>query len=298
MHSAAALPTLLLTGALAAQPVPQHHWPLDETNGTQAHDLAGGSHGSLQGGPVWAPTGGYHGGAVRCDGVDDRVLLGACDPTNGGQGITIALWFKPDFVTAMERTLIAKASGPAAQAHIWSISLVNATALRFRLRTGSTTAELTTPPASLFGGQWYHVVGSYDGAVMRLHLNGALMATSARSGLIGYHPSITAAIGAMPDASAPFSGWIDDVRIYPVGLSEPQVLGLLMTSVPTSTSGMHGIFPMSGSMWAEAHDLSGRLMWSGWFWHPGNGLPSLPPGLYVITLHGMPERRMVRVLPQ
>lgn len=288
----------VLSHQVQAQPAPQHHWPLDEQSGTLAQDIVGGAHGLLAGGPVWAPAGGYHGGSLRCDGVDDRVLLGACDLTNGGDGLTLSLWFKPDFVTAMDRTLIAKANGTGLSAHVWSITLVNATALRLRLRTGGTVEEVVTPPSSLFGGQWYHVAATYTGSQVRLYLNGSLMASTARTGSIGYHPSITAAAGALPTGTAPFSGWIDDVRIYPVGLTEAQVLDLLMTNVPTVITEAPPLsIPGNGPV--AVHDLSGRLVWSsGVSLRQDDGLPPLPPGLYVVSAHGLPERRVVRALPR
>lgn len=221
---------LLATAALAQPPV--FHWPLDESNGTVAHAW-GGADGLLVGGMLWDPSGGHHQGAARFDGVDDRILLGPCDITSGNAGFTVSLWAKPDFVTGMERTLIAKATGPQLSDHVWSIAFVNGSALRFRLRSGGTSSELITPPSSLFGGNWYHIIGTYDGTQMRLYVNAGLMGAQPKGGLIGLHPQAPASLGALSTGAQPYSGWIDDVRIYDRALTDQEIIGLLFETLTT-----------------------------------------------------------------
>ena len=227
----------LLVGTVSyAQPSPVFYWKLDAASGSNAVAAVGGSDGTLVGGVLWDPAGGHHQGAARFDGVNDRIVVGACDLTNGGDAISLSLWIKPDFVTGMERTLIAKTIGPNAADHVWSIALVNATALRFRLKTGGITTELSTPPSSLFGGTWYHMVAVYDGGEMRLYTNGSLMGAGPKSGSIGYHPQAPASLGATSTGTEPFSGWIDDVRVYDVALSDADIIDILFESVTTAIS--------------------------------------------------------------
>ncbi|HRH36866.1 MAG TPA: LamG domain-containing protein [Flavobacteriales bacterium] len=231
MHLAQRFVGLFLSFPAFAQTGPQFHWRLDESNGGTAFASSGGSNGTLAGGTTWAPTGGHHQGAARFDGVDDRIVLGSCDFTNGGSALSLSLWVKPDFVTGMERTLVAKTVGPLVSDHIWSIAFINGTALRFRLKTAGTTTELSTPPSSLFGGTWYHIVAVYDGVEMRLYANGALMANGQKSGSIGYQPQAPAALGATSTGTQPFSGWLDDVRVYDRALSDAEIIDILFESV-------------------------------------------------------------------
>lgn len=220
---------LLIAGLTSvAQPTPIYYWPLDGSNGTIAHEVYANASGILQGGASWAPGAGHHGGACRFDGVDDRIILGPCDITTGGPGFSLSMWVKPDFVTGMERTLLAKTVGTTAQDHIWSMALVSGSALRFRLRTGPTTTELSTSPSSIFSGVWYHVVGAFDGSAMRIYLNGALMAETAATGAMGFHPQAPASIAAQSNGAAPFSGWVDDIRLFDRGLSQQDVIDILL----------------------------------------------------------------------
>ncbi|MBK8497933.1 MAG: LamG domain-containing protein [Flavobacteriales bacterium] len=299
---------LLCFGLLAstsyayAQPSPVFYWKLDGTSGTIAVESESGSNGTLVGGTQWDPTGGHHQGAARFDGVDDRIVLGTCDLTNGGGAISISLWIKPDFVTGMERTLIAKTVGPTMQDHVWSIALINGTALRFRLKAAGTTSEVSTPPSSLFGGTWYHMVAVYDGAEMRLYTNGSLMASGAKSGSIGYHPQAPASLGATSSGTEPFSGWIDDVRIYNAALADAEILDILFETFTTGISESDmACEPASLATLASKFermtitDNMGRNIIDRSRANSTLELPQLSAGLYLVCLQGRDERKTVRL---
>jgi len=297
MCRAALLPVLFLLSQLLHGQGPVFYWPLDESSGTVAYAAAGGSNGSLQGGVQWEPTGGHHDGAARFDGVDDRILLGPCDLTSGGTGISLSLWVKPDFVTGMERTLIAKTIGPQMSDHIWSLAFVNATAIRFRLKTGGTTTELTSAPSSLFGGNWYHVVATYDGVEMRILINGALMASTSKSGLVGFFPQAPASLGATSTGSAAISAWIDDVRIYDRGLTDQEILTILMETLTTGFGPQPGIvlrpdgrllLPLNEWSTLRVMDAAGRILLEQPLMNGTTAvdLSPLTAGMYLVCLQG------------
>jgi len=298
--------TLHLVSA-SAQSGPAYYWLLDETSGTMAQAFSGGSPGVLQGGVLWDPIGGHHQGAARFDGVDDRILLGPCDLTNGGAQITLSLWVRPDFVTGMERTLIAKATGPTAEDHQWSIAFVNATALRFRLRTGGTTTELNTSPSSIFSGTWYHVAAVYDGAQMWLYINGGLMASTSKSGSLNFAPQAPASLGAQSTGSAPFSGWIDDVRIYDRALTGTEVIGILFEQIttgiadaPHALSYRDGMLHVPAGHWTTVTiiDPSGRTVMERpvAYTLTNTEVGTLPTGIYLVCLLGPEQRSVHRML--
>jgi hypothetical protein len=289
------LALLLCPLAASAQP-PAYHWLLDESSGAVAHALAGGQDGVLAGGTVWDPGGGRYQGAARFDGVDDRIILGACDLTNGGGEFSVSLWAKADLVTGMERTLIAKAIGPALSDHIWSIAFVNGTSLRFRLRAGASATELATSPSSLFGGAWYHIAATYDGQRMRLYVNGALMADGAKTGAVAYAPQSPASLGATSTGAQPFSGWIDDPRIYGRCLSPTEVLGLVMADIATGTAQAMPLQAPEGALRCTVRDAAGRLLRA----YPVKAgeriaLDDLPRGISLFTLECADGARTWRV---
>ncbi len=288
---------LLVPSSALAQTQPVFHWKLDESNGTTALAAVGTYNGTLAGGTTWAPTGGHFNGAARFDGVDDRIVLGACEPTSGGQELSLSLWVKPDFVTGMERTLVAKTTGTQASEHVWSLAFINGTAMRFRLRTGGTVTELATPPSSIFGGAWYHIVATYDGSEMRMYLNGGLMGSTSKTGMVDYAPQAPASIGALSTGANAFSGWVDDVRVYDQALTDGEVVDLLFESGTTAIHADAGVLP-APAIWQrmDIHDSTGHLVLTRTSTGSTFDLSSLSSGLYVVCLHGQGTRSTRRLV--
>ncbi len=285
---------LLLTEASGQLPG-IHHWPLNEAEGNTAWDHVGAAHGTVVGNTSWDPAAGRFAGAARFDGASGRIQAGACDLTNGGGAFSISLWVKPDFVTGMERSLIAKANGP--NDIVWSLTLVNATAIRFQLLTAGQLTEVATTPSLITSGTWYFIVGTYDGAHASIYVNGSLIASTVATGTIGHHPSIPVAMGALHGGQKPFSGWLDDVRIHDQALSGEEVLYLLFESVSVGVAPTPATAPVNWTL-AEVLDVQGRLLgvvhpprsvWPHTTW----GLPS--GGVYVVRWHSAEGVRTQRM---
>jgi PKD repeat protein len=198
------------------------YWQLNETQGTTAPDIAGTWDGVLANGPVWQPVAGL-GGALEFDGVDDRVDLAGAD-AGGGSGFSVVLRMRADDFDVHDGRLISKANGTAENAHWWMLSTINETGLRFRLKTDVTTT-LVTGIGEIRAGEWFHVAATYDGAEMRIYINGQPIASASKTGPVASDPAVPVAIGNQPAVagSDPFDGLIDDVRLYNVALSETDI---------------------------------------------------------------------------
>jgi len=228
-----------------AQVVPtdslQNHWALDESSGTTATDSLGAQDGTLANGPVWRSTSGRIGGALEFDGVDDRVDLGTMD-IPPGPGMTISLWMKADDFGVTDARLISKSTGTATQDHYWMVSTINSTALRFRLKTGGSTATLATTTGQLQAGVWYHVAVTYDGSYMRIYKDGVQVAITAKTGTMDTNASVGVAMGNQPAGASnlPFDGLIDDVRIYNRALSASEIQGMIPPPPPPTIQLWYG----------------------------------------------------------
>jgi hypothetical protein len=71
--------------------------------------------------------------------------------------------------------------------------------------------------------EWSHVAVTYDGASMRLSVNGAEVASLAQTGPIGSAPGVLR-IGGNSVWGEYFSGLIDEVRVYNRALSAAEIL--------------------------------------------------------------------------
>ena len=163
--------------------------PLDEGSGSVAGDTSGmGNNGALINGPVFeanTPDGSPF--AVRFDGADDFIDLGPLDVN--GSGLTLAAWFNADSFPGPsgDPRLISKASGAAANDHVFMLSTVrvgSAMRLRARMRVGGVTTTLIATSGDLATGVWQHAALTYDGMTVRLYLDGIEVGNTPLSGTV------------------------------------------------------------------------------------------------------------------
>ncbi|MDH7598681.1 MAG: LamG domain-containing protein, partial [Sedimentisphaerales bacterium] len=191
-------------------------WKLDETEGTIAHDSSKyENHGTVMGNPKWAP--GKMKGCLDMDGDGDYVDCGNPSLFNFGDVITVALWLNIRAVNGQWMAAVAK--GESA----WRISLYD-TNRRFHFAVrGGPNYEAVNGNITVGLNEWHHVTGTYDGAEMRLYVDGVLDNTAALTG--GMHTAGgNLLIGDNPQATGRYwNGMIDDVRIYHRALSEDEI---------------------------------------------------------------------------
>ncbi len=117
---------------------------------------------------------------------------------------------------------------------------VNSTSgqINFYVYIGSTWYVATTP-AGLSSGVWHHLVGTYDGANLRIYADGILAATTAVAGSINNPSPPLLLIGKSAAAAAYFNGSIDEVAVYPAALSAGRILAHYQSSqlAPIPTTG-------------------------------------------------------------
>lgn len=207
------------------------YWALDEASGVSANDQIGGFDGVLVNGPTWQPSQGQLSGALQFDGVDDRVDIGVLD-IPAGSNMTIAFWAKLNNGNGSDARFISKAIGETEADHYWMVSLLNDTAVRFRLKAGGTTTTLISGPGEITPGAWNHLAVTYDGSRMQIYKNGVLIASTAKSGNVNNGSSIRVALGDQPPGAGdkPYSGLLDDVRLYDRSLSTSEVATLAATT--------------------------------------------------------------------
>ncbi len=215
------------------------HWPFDEGAGATAADTSGnGQTGTLTNGASW--TAGARLNAVDLDGSNDFVDVGTIDVS--GSAMTLAAWFNSSQLAntpSHDGRIISKANGTAESKHFWMLSTIRSgsdTRLRFRLKAGGQTTTLVASSGNLTENQWFHAAGVYDGASMKLYLDGVLVGSLNKTGAIAVSSSVPAWIGGNPTDPTirPWQGAIDDVRIYDRALSAAEVLALIGNAPPVA----------------------------------------------------------------
>ena len=75
---------------------------------------------------------------------------------------------------------------------------------------------------SITPDDWHFLVSTYDGAKFKTYLNGVLSGSQNQTSSVTVDNGLLG-IGAAPDGSNAFNGWIDDVRLYKTALSAENV---------------------------------------------------------------------------
>ena len=197
------------------------YWNLDEASGTKAMDASGVNVGTLTNGPVW--TTGQVGNAVQFDGVDDRVVIPNNANLNPTSQISIDYWVNAPSYTSYGQ-MISKVYSSQ-----WGVMWYGGTG---KIRCDiAPLVGYGLPLGEFFSNtvlslnQWHHVVCTYDGANVKIYIDGALDKTSASvSGNI-YTSTNPLVLGELnPTGTAmPFKGMMDEVQIYNRALSASEI---------------------------------------------------------------------------
>ncbi|MBF9222400.1 endo-beta-N-acetylglucosaminidase [Hymenobacter ruricola] len=125
---------------------------------------------------------------------------------------------------------------------------------QFVMNTGSLSRKVTSPTA-LTAGTWYHLAATYDGAAMKLYINGGLSASLTANTT----PSVTGAFsfGRNYANSRCLDGSIDEVRVWDRALSAAEIAANSCT-VPTTASGLQAYWRLNEATGLVANDLTGH----------------------------------------
>ena len=202
---------------------PIAHWQLDESEGDIAHDSIYINNAFVLGDAIWQPEGGYLGGALEFDGVNDYVQTDfVLDPGQTSFG-TFA-WIKGGIPG---QVIISQLDGNGT-GEIW----LCADTLNGNLMTGLVPRKvgwITPQPlvseSVITDIQWHHVGFVWDGSYRALYVDGIEVAKdkNAQNPLNNADGGLYIGVSKDLDAASFFSGMIDDVRIYDKALSKEEI---------------------------------------------------------------------------
>jgi len=217
---------------------PVAHWRLDECQGTTANDISGNNnHGTINigssgtqnalgscrsGSSTEAWYNGRNGqfnSSLSFDGTDDYIDLGndssIKDFTNQ---ISVSAWAKYNAYGGggQSYSVIAVKGSP------WTFLMENpSNKIRFRLTVGGLDRNAADSETHELN-RWYHFVGTYDGANIKIYKDGTLVGTTPITGNLAVN-DVSAKIGTYQGTNYNFNGQIDDVRIYNYALTLEQI---------------------------------------------------------------------------
>ncbi len=197
--------------------------------GNEAHGTAFGA--------IWE-VGGKKGNAAIFDGINDYISIPSTNQLTPTTSISVAGWFKvneiPGGSTVITGSMVSKRDG-------YVLSPNQDRSISFFVKTSNGWRVATTPIATLEVGAWQHIVGTYDGSVIKVYVDGVERASLAASGNLE-HNSEPICVGhdycgsVQDETNRYFPGSIDELMIYRKALSAQEVVQLRQASV-SSTPG-------------------------------------------------------------
>lgn len=186
-------------------------------------------------GATWTSAGRIN-SALQFNGIDDHVDCGNSSALDITDNITIELWMKPE--AAQEACSIgAKGNyGVMAKAdagipgNVWSWQLRYGSpdncSLGFQFNGDPGGSKWVTVKQKLIPGQWYYVVGTFNGTAIKCYLNGVLKDTNQMSRIVlsEIRPSDAKLLIGEDGWHNMFNGTIDEVRIYRRALTAQEII--------------------------------------------------------------------------
>ena len=191
-------------------------YSFDEGSGPNANDGSGNAFTGVIAGATWTSAGKY-GNALSFNGTSNWVTVPDSNNLDLINGMTLEAWVFPTSTTGVRDILIKEGS---------NIDVYNLYARNGAGRPESNVFVGGTNRAAqgtvLATNVWTHVAGTYNGATVRLFINGAQVASTAFSGSIATSAG-PLRIGGNSIWGEFFQGRIDEIRIYNRALTQAEI---------------------------------------------------------------------------
>ena len=205
-------------------------YSFNEGSGTTVADASGTGNGGTVASGAWT-TQGKFGNALNFNGTSSRVTIADAASLHLTSAMTLEAWVNPTTVNSSWRDVIEKGDD--------NYFLMATSDSSSRPAGGGTIGGSFGPAygtAALATNTWAHLAVSYDGAAVRLYLNGTQVSSVAKTGSI-LTSTNPLTIGSDPFYGQYFSGTIDEIRIYNTTLSAAQIQSDMGTPVSGSPAG-------------------------------------------------------------
>jgi len=214
-------------------------WRFNTSN--DLNDYSGNNFTASASGATWTANGKFAGAYIFGSGnalsASDSAVL---NPTSA---MSVSAWIKANSWTAnyWQGTILDKSDWADGGGHGYVLRVGEGGKLSFAIGNGTTWPE-SVSGAVMSTGNWYHVVGTFDGTSIKTFINGKLVKnepiTSTTISPSIYPIKIGTATFA-PD-NRNFDGTIDDIQIYKRALTNNEIGAMYNSNIPNTLIGYWG----------------------------------------------------------
>jgi hypothetical protein len=186
---------------------------INEGSGTAVSDVSGNGNNGTISGATWTTSGKY-GNALSFNGTNALVTINNAPSLQLTSGMTLEAWVYPTTVNNAWRDVIYKGND--------NYYLEGTSSNSSRPAMGGTFGSDLYGTGALTANTWAYLAATYDGATMRLYVNGVQVSSRAQTGAIATSTN-PLQIGGDSIYGQFFAGRIDEVRIYSRALGVAEI---------------------------------------------------------------------------
>lgn len=204
---------------------PASFWRLGEAAGSVV-DSAGAVTGTVNGtvtrnaAGALSPADGN--GAVDLDGSTGYIALGDNHDRSGTASFSVGGWVYADALTNAFGTVIGKFDGTDG----WRLWVHTDGQIGVTRRLGGSPQQALTAAGVFTAGAWRHLLATYDGATLRLYLDGVEVASAASAGSLADTATALVIGAASAGANSWWNGRLDELALWTRTLSVAEITAL------------------------------------------------------------------------
>lgn len=223
---------------------PLAYWRQDDASGTTMTDaITGGTHNGTYSGTVTLnQTGLLVGDSNPCADFGGGSALVTSGTWMDGSAVTVEAIIRPDTIPGAGGYQFIASRNDGGTIGPWWLA-VKGGKVSFLILTGTTGATEFIGTATLSASTTYHIACTYDGANMRIFINGTQDASTAKTGALDTRTT-SIKVGNWQSANLPFDGKIDELALYGTALS-PSRIAAHYTAATTAGSSASGTASLS-----------------------------------------------------
>jgi hypothetical protein len=227
------------------------YWPLDD----DIEDISGNTNNGTNNGAIFVSS--PINGGLGFDGTNDYVEINDSSSLNITNQITMEVWIKPSTTINSTNSNMRIIDKQNAYYLLFDYPGANGR-LKLILRIGGSYIDLSSITNNWNAGQWYHIVGTYNGSVMSIYVNGVLENSKSKTGNIentNYNLFFGARAVSNIVTNMFFDGVIDEIKIYDKALDFSEVISHY-GQIPENKS--YARIPDGSSNWVDPVPTPGK----------------------------------------
>ncbi|MBY0369702.1 hypothetical protein K2X33_03385, partial [bacterium] len=250
------------TAVLTDSPVA--YWRLGDASGSKAaHDSSGNGNIGTYTSTTLGSTSGLSGDSdTAATFSSSRLIVPSSTNLQSFTSMSLEAWVYPTSWPASGHSayIISKSTTSEGAAgsdpyNIWVLAVDQNGKVGFTIATNSAGSyKVVTTATGLSLNTWSHVVGTYNGSVMKVYINGTADANTTSTSLTVGSNTNTVRIGAWVGSSGweeSFTGKLDEIAIYNTGLTQTQVTNHYNAASSSNAGMCRSTSSLSDNLWTH-----------------------------------------------